>query len=272
MKNTMKRNFLLIGFFTILSVAMLSCEGDDNSYSGYPSDGDSWNDSDGNGYPSDGDSWNDSDGNSSSNDVVSSPLKPTNVSVYNAGSILVPMVKISWTAVENATSYDIYRSTSASGYYSKVGTSTYTYYYDESSLTIGGVYYYKVKAVNSAGSSDYSSFAQFNYEDTRKPGLAQYGSCSYSASTGVITLRWSVPSDRSYGKPTKAVIRVYSPAGEYWFDYAEVSGTTTSYQIPCGSYIDTDGFIRVGVILENDNGSGGGIAKVYDTKNKKWIN
>ena len=36
-------------------------------------------------------------------------------------------------------------------------------------------------------------------------------------------------------------------------------------------YVDSSGFVKAGVILENDYGSGGGTPKVYDTKNKRWI-
>lgn len=55
-------------------------------------------------------------------------------------------------------------------------------------------------------------------------------------------------------------------------DAQELSGTATSVTFSFGMWIDSDGYVKCGVIPYNDYGSGGGSAKVYDTKNKKWIN
>jgi hypothetical protein len=37
-------------------------------------------------------------------------------------------------------------------------------------------------------------------------------------------------------------------------------------------WVTPDGYVYVGIITENDKGTSGGIAKVYDTNAKKWIN
>lgn len=55
-------------------------------------------------------------------------------------------------------------------------------------------------------------------------------------------------------------------------DAQELSGTATSVTFSFGMWIDSDGYVKCGVIPYNDYGSGGGSVKVYDTKNKKWIN
>jgi len=67
-------------------------------------------------------------------------------------------IKISWDEVANATKYEIYRATSKSGTYTKLKTTSNTYYTD-SKATVGKTYYYKVRAICSvsAASSAYSS-------------------------------------------------------------------------------------------------------------------
>ena len=68
-------------------------------------------------------------------------------------------IKLTWETVDGATKYEVYRATSKSGTYTKLGTTTKTYY-TNSSATAGKTYYYKVKAVCSkttSGNSAYSS-------------------------------------------------------------------------------------------------------------------
>ncbi|AET67979.1 fibronectin type III domain-containing protein [Desulfosporosinus orientis DSM 765] len=73
-------------------------------------------------------------------------------------------IYLDWDSVSNATSYDIYRATSFSGTYTKVDTVTTTSYTDDD-LSDDTTYYYKVKAVNSSGTSDYSSVVHATTSD-----------------------------------------------------------------------------------------------------------
>ena len=69
-------------------------------------------------------------------------------------------IQISWNPVSTATSYNVYRSTSANGVFEKIGTSTATaeyngeifFYYNDTELP-NGTYFYRVRAVNSTGES-----------------------------------------------------------------------------------------------------------------------
>ena len=91
---------------------------------------------------------------------ATAPSAPTGVTATVSGS----QIYISWNSVSNATSYKVYRSSSASGTYSQIGSATSnTYLYDSNPLT--GYNYYKVTAVNSAGESAFSSVASCNYSD-----------------------------------------------------------------------------------------------------------
>ena len=83
----------------------------------------------------------------------SAPTAPV-VKLGNSATSGKPM--LTWNAVYGATSYRIYRSTSRGSGYSLLGTTTATSY-TNTGAKAGTTYYYKVKAVNSAGESAYSN-------------------------------------------------------------------------------------------------------------------
>jgi fibronectin type 3 domain-containing protein len=63
-------------------------------------------------------------------------------------------LKLNWTSVSNATRYEIYRATSATGTFAKVTSASGTSYTNTGRVT-GKYYYYKVRAVVVSGSSTY---------------------------------------------------------------------------------------------------------------------
>lgn len=197
------------------------------------------------------------------------PAAPTGLTAIPDGPSTAPFAMVKWNNVQGATSYIVYRSNTAQGSYSQLKTVTYASYADES-VKYGNTYYYKVKAVNSYGQSDFSSYAECAFTDRRKPGPVKYGNCTVSGST--MTLRWTVPTDPSYGKPTKALLQVINPDTNKAATLQTLSGTATSVSFTYSNWVDKDGFVKTAIILENENGSGGGSAKVYDTKNKRWLN
>ena len=83
----------------------------------------------------------------------SAPSAPTGVSANATSS---SSITISWNAVSGATSYTVYRSTSRSGSFSSVGTTSSTSF-TNTGLSANTTYYYKVTAANSYGTSGYSS-------------------------------------------------------------------------------------------------------------------
>ena len=90
------------------------------------------------------------------------------VTVYTRCDLKRPVVTISnstsgypylkWSAISGAEKYEIYRATSKSGTYKKIGTTTSTKYTDKKA-TEGKTYYYRVKAIhaNSGANSAYSA-------------------------------------------------------------------------------------------------------------------
>ena len=201
---------------------------------------------------------------------VKKPSAPTGVTAEFAGSTAIPQVFIKWNEVENATSYKVYRSTSANGYYSQIGYETNkAQMYDYEPKT--GTNYYKVTAVNSAGESEYSNYAKCTYDPNDvSPCPVQYGNCTATSTT--ITLRWTNPTTSGCGKPDKAILRVRHPDSGQYADLETLSGTATSASFAFGMWLDDNGYVYCGIITENEHGSSGGISKIYDYNNKRWIN
>ena len=80
------------------------------------------------------------------------PAAPTVTMTYSASG----KPKLTWSAVSGAASYRVYRSESRGTGYSLLGTTTSTSYVN-TGAAVGKTYYYRVKAVNSAGTSAYSN-------------------------------------------------------------------------------------------------------------------
>ena len=103
-----------------------------------------------------GDTGSDNGGNSGGNSDVA-PAAPTGVTASVEGPIQYPWVYISWNYDYSVDHWDIYRSTSQNGSYSKIG-SNITFSYGDENVRNGATYYYKVKAISSSGkASEFSS-------------------------------------------------------------------------------------------------------------------
>jgi len=101
-----------------------------------------------------GSSWSAFSTNGSTTPTYTLPLAPTNLNVQVVGN---RQLSLTWTAVEGATSYAIYRWTEGAAWPSlPVGTATGTLFND-TELVNGTRYYYAVAAVNESGSGAWSS-------------------------------------------------------------------------------------------------------------------
>jgi fibronectin type 3 domain-containing protein len=78
------------------------------------------------------------------------PNTPTGVS---AAAVSSSSITVSWTPVLGATGYTVYRSSSATGIYAEVGTTTVLTMYTDTGLTAATTYYYQVTAKNANGES-----------------------------------------------------------------------------------------------------------------------
>ena len=121
--------------------------------------------------------------------------------------------KLSWSAIDGATKYYVYRSTSKSGTYSKIGTATGTSYTDTTAKA-GKMYYYKVKAIcaNTNGNSAFSAIVSRTC-DCARPNV------TVKLSSGHPQLSWA----KITGASKYAVYRSTSKSG----DYSKIGSTTS---------------------------------------------
>lgn len=100
-------------------------------------------------------------------------------------------VKVSWKAVDGATSYEVYRSPSKAGAFKRIGTAKTTSYTDKS-LKTGTVYYYQVRAYKE------NKYGEFSTKVSAAPKLA-VPTLKVTAGKASATLKWSsVPGKSGY--------------------------------------------------------------------------
>ena len=157
-------------------------------------------------------------GNLTSATLHCAPNAPV-VRIGNSASSGKPM--LTWNAVEGATSYRIYRSTSKGSGYSLLGTTTATSY-TNTGAKAGTTYYYRVKAVNDAGLSPYSNIVSGQVKSVTPKPSAPVVKIGHSAASGKPMLTWNAVS----GATSYKVYRATSQKGTY-----SLLGTvtTTSY-------------------------------------------
>ena len=137
----------------------------------------------------------------------SAPTAPA-VKLGNSAASGKPM--LTWNAVEGATSYRIYRSTSKGSGYSLLGTTTATSY-TNTGAKAGTTYYYRVKACNDAGLSPYSNIVSGKVKSVTPKPSAPVVKIGNSASSGKPMLTWNAVS----GATSYKVYRATSQNGTY---------------------------------------------------------
>ena len=200
------------------------------------------------------------------------PDTPTGVTAENTGPVQYPSICISWNSVSNTTSYKVYRSTSANGSYSQIGSeTTYTSLYDNNPRQ--GKNYYKVKAFNSVGGSSYSSYAMYNYDPSSQLSPCPVHYTSHTATSSKITLRWTNPTSSGCGTPTTAYLKVKDPDTDEYVVIETMPGTDTWASFSYTPWIDVfqgQRWVYCGIITENSAGISGGLALAYNVDTNTW--
>ena len=154
------------------------------------------------------------------------PDVPTGVSatVLSASS-----VRVNWSSVSRANSYNVYYSTTSSGTPTLAGTANGTTY-THSSLSSGNTYYFYVTAVNEYGESEHSS----SYSASTSAPNAPTGLVATATSNSTIDLKWNaVPGATGYrtymatsSGGTKQAGSIGYTTGANWYN---LSAETTYY-------------------------------------------
>ena len=137
------------------------------------------------------------------------PDVPTGITAWAISS---SSIGISWNSVTGADGYRVYQSSSSSGTYSLLGTTSDTSA-TNTSLPSSTTYYYKVSAYNSYGESDKSSY-------TSATTLSSGGSGHTTSSSGSGTL-----SNPYLMSSTSTWYGGYISAGSYiYYKFSQYSG------------------------------------------------
>lgn len=130
-------------------------------------------------------------------------------------------IKISWEPIDSAVKYEVYRSTSKNGTYTKMGSTTKNSYVNNSSKA-GKLYYYKVKALHTRSAAN-SAFSSPKY---RTCDLAQPVVTISRTASGKPKLTWGAVD----GAVKYQIYRATSKNGTYkkMYTTAKTSYTNTS--------------------------------------------
>jgi fibronectin type 3 domain-containing protein len=178
-------------------VSAVDIDGMESSLSLYAS-GSTWNDKDEEVVPDEPDEPGKDPDDGKPDDGNNDNAVPVPGSV-NAMVISGSSIRISWSAVSGAASYKVYRSSSASGTYSLLGTVSASPYNDNG-LSSGTTYYYKVSAVKGSEESAQSNYVSAGTGGTIiNPPTKPTGLVASIVANGSITLSWdSVSTADSY--------------------------------------------------------------------------
>jgi C1A family cysteine protease/fibronectin type 3 domain-containing protein len=147
------------------------------------------------------------------------PPAPTNV--MSSDGTFMDRVQVTWTTSPNADSYTVYRSTSTYSWASKtvLGTTPSTTL-DDTTASVGKTYYYWVKASNSYGTSDFSTYDAGYRSDGRPPAPTNVMS-SDGTFTDRVRVTWTAP-------PNAHSYTVYRSTSTYFWATKTALGTTPS--------------------------------------------
>jgi fibronectin type 3 domain-containing protein len=139
----------------------------------------------------------------SASSTVTAPSAPTSVTgIADPGVNHIAWNPPSTTGGSAVTSYRVYRSGSATGTFTQVGTTADRFFDDSAGLTAGATYYYAVSAVNAVGEGPRSASVAVTAAIGR-PGAPTLTVTATAAPSA--TLKWTIPPDG--GSPiTKYVI------------------------------------------------------------------
>ena len=179
------------------------------------------------------------------------PAAPTVTMTYSDSG----KPKLTWNAVSGATSYRVFRSESRGTGYSLLGTTTATSYTNTGAAVGKPYYYYRVKAVNSVGTSGYSNIVSGKAK-TAAPAAPSV--TAGNSSTGKPQLTWKAVS----GAVKYEVYRSTRQNSGY-----SLLGTTTSTSyVNTGASTGTTYYYRVKAV--NRDGMASGYSNIVSGKAK----
>ena len=176
------------------------------------------------------------------------PSAPTGVSASEGTS--TEGVIVTWSPVDSATSYSVWRSDTASAAAASSLASglTATSYTDKSAVA-GKTYYYWVRATNQGGTSDFSVFAS-GYRQVAAPAAPTGVLAANGLSSTEILVSWNAVDSATSYSVWRATTSSSAEAAQiasgltttYYSDTSVASGTTYTYWVRATNVGGTSGF------------------------------
>lgn len=151
-------------------------------------------------------------------EVPEEPEAPT-IEVTAGNNPKTGKITLSWAAVDGAAKYEVYRSGTKTGEYTKYFTTSNLSYTNTSS-NAGYWYFYKVKALDAEGNEIVTSDVISHCADCAAPAIT----AGNNAKTGQVTLKW----EKVYGAGKYEIYRAESRDGDYVRMYTTVNNTYTN--------------------------------------------
>ena len=166
---------------------------------------------------------------------------------------------LKWNAVSGAAKYEVYRSYSENGTYTKYSTTTGTSYTNTGYIENGNTYYYKVRALDANGTAGaWSSVVSVTYKQILSAPTVTGG----NDAQGRPTLKWNAVS----GAAKYEVYRARSKDGDY-IKYSTVTGTSYTNT----SYIENGNTYYYKVRALDANGTAGAWSSVVSVTYKQTL-
>lgn len=189
------------------------------------------------------------------------PSAPTNLTAEQAGPKAYAYVALSWDYNSSADHYVVYRSTSSSGTYSKIGT-TYSYNYSDENIVDKKTYYYKVTAANSSGQeSGFSNVASVTIDKTivESPAPPTIKTAKASNNGTTLTITWDYVVNGAHSAPTEVTLvsdDLETVLGSYiLFDWTTASSKKTA-KINVGDFVANNVLYDYSMKLKVKNSAG----------------
>ena len=164
-------------------------------------------------------------------------------------------IKLTWDKIDNAAKYQVYRSTSSDGSYSKVGTVT-ELKFEDSSAVPGKKYYYKVRGLNSAGKAGAFCSAKYLICDCARPTV----SIALKSSNNKPRLTWKAVE----GAAKYEVYRATSKSGTYKRTFTTESTSYTNTSAKAG----TTYYYKVKALCKASSYGDGAFSEIKSIKSK----
>jgi len=199
---------------------------------------------------------------------TSSPPVPPATPTGLTCTVMSPTsIALSWNAVTGATSYQIERATGAtSTSYSQVGTSTVTSF-TNTGLTMSTTYRYRVRAANSAGTSQPAGPVNCTtFQDTGQvPGTPGTPTTS-GVTTSAVTLSWAASSgtvtgyqiERATGATSTTFTQVGTSTTTSFTNTGLAANTTYRYRVRAVNTAGNSAYSGITNVTTQTGGTGGG--------------